>query len=72
MYEYNLARYNADRSYYRHTTEMKTSLCGDDDDGDDSKSIMLQKYGPELSVTLDVFQNSFGLKKLITQILLGS
>lgn len=36
MYEYALIRYNADRSYYRRTTEMKTSLCGDNDDGDDS------------------------------------
>lgn len=53
IYEYDKQQLARDLAYKRRTQTLLTSDCGDDDNGDDGKSVLLEKFAKALSVRDD-------------------
>ena len=53
MYEFDKQQLARDLAYRRRTQSLLPSSCGDDDEGDDGQSVLLEKFADALSVSDD-------------------
>ena len=53
MRKFDLESFNSNRRFFNHTQTLRTSECGEDDCGDDSKSVLLERFPETMSVTDD-------------------
>ena len=53
MQKFDLEAFNSNRRFFNHTQPLRTSECGEDDCGDDSKSVLLERFPETMSVTDD-------------------
>jgi DNA-directed RNA polymerase specialized sigma24 family protein len=51
MYEFDRQQLARDLAYQRRQQSILSSNCGDDDDGDESKSVLLKKFIDEFSTS---------------------
>ena len=53
MRQFDLKVFNSDRRYFSHTQPLLSSDCGEDDSGQEDKSVLLERFSETMSVTDD-------------------
>ena len=53
MRQFDLKVFNSNRRYFSHTQPLLSSDCGEDDSGQEDKSVLLERFSETMSVTDD-------------------